>query len=160
MRRLPEEVSCLHGHFHPGQFALDDSLLFTLLRHPVDNIISIFFFWKKLPSQEQPLHDYFLQNRLDIIKMAQLPLFSYLYSQTYFGGFDMGRFDLIGRHEERDYAFNRLSRLIGVDLDISIRENVTTPDEARQALLEDGFLIQELRNILADDIQFYEKFTG
>lgn len=72
----------------------------------------------------------------------------------------MGRFDLIGRHEDRYTAFLRLGQLIGVDLDASIRENVTVFDEARQALLNDNFTMQKLRNILADDIRFYEKFAG
>lgn len=160
MRRLPQEVSCLHGHFHPGQFALDDSLLFTLLRHPVHNIISIFFFWQALPSQGQALHDYFLRKRFNIIEMAQLPALRYLYSKTYFGGFDMGRFDLIGRHEDRHTAFFRLSRLIGVNLDTSIHENVTVSNEGRHALLNDDFTMQKLRNILAEDIRFYDKFAG
>ena len=159
MRRLPDGVSCIHGHFHPGQFHPGEGLLFTVLRHPVDNIISIYFFWKSLQSQGQPLHDYFLKNRLNIVEMAQLPLLRYLYSQTYFGGFDMGRFDLIGRHEDRASAFERLSRLTGIDLDVSLHENVTLPDQGRQVLLEDHSTIQKLHNILADDIRFYERFS-
>ena len=42
---IPEGVQCLHGHFHPAKYAFDvRAFLFTLLRHPVDNMISIFFF--------------------------------------------------------------------------------------------------------------------
>src|SRR5437868_9585637 len=98
-RVLPDGVRCLHGHFHPGQFDLsDDVFLFTLLRHPLDNIISIYFFWKTLSSQGQPLHDYFSSRQLDILDMARLPLLRHLYSRTYFGSFDMSRFNLIGCH--------------------------------------------------------------
>lgn len=159
-RKLPSGISCLHGHFHPGQFDLADSLLFTLLRHPVDNIISIYFFWKKLPSVGQALHDSFLQHRMSIIEMAQLPLLRHLYSRTYFGEFDMGRFDLIGRHEDRAAALTQLSQILGVELDVSIKENVTAPDDDREALLEDRTVMQKLHNILAEDIRFYERVAA
>lgn len=157
-RTLREGIRCLHGHFHPGQFNLDDTFLFTLLRHPVDNLISIYFFWRNLPSQGQPLHDFFLAHDMDIVEMARLPLLRYLYSRTYFGGFDMTRFGLIGRHEDRTAALSKLSQIAGVRIDSSIHLNVTTITGQREELLTDRTRINRLYDMLQEDIRLYDQF--
>lgn len=156
-RILPLEVNCIHGHFHPGQFNVEEkTFLFTMLRHPVSNIISIYTFWKTLESQGQPLHDYFLREQLDIIETARLPLLRWLYSQTYFGGFDMGRFDMIGRHEDRGTDLLRLGTLLGLTIDGNEYSNSTPLSHERDELLADHALLRRLHIILADDIRFYE----
>lgn len=158
-REFPENVQCLHGHFHPGQFNLrQDVFLFTMLRHPVDNIISIYTFWKNLESQGQPLHDYFLREKLDIIEMACLPILRWLYSRTYFGGFDMGRFNLIGQHENRKEALERLSAAMGVYVDEDNHDNRSPRSQEREILTSNPMIIQRLHAILSDDIRFYENY--
>ena len=132
--------------------------LFTVLRHPIDNILSIYFFWKSLPTQGQPLHDYFLREQLDIFEMAKLPLLRLLYSNTYFGSFDMSRFDLIGRHEDRAAALNHLGRRIGLEIDDKVRVNVTKPSIERNEFLADSARMRRLRSIVAEDIRFYERY--
>lgn len=159
-RQLPQGAACLHGHYHPGQFNLESTFLFTLLRHPVDNIVSIYFFWKTLPPQGQPLHDYFLSQGLDIIALAKLPLLRYLYSQTYFGGFDMSRFDLIGRHDERELALHELARVTGRKIDASVYVNATQESVERAELIENSSITRALEHILEDDIRFYDRFCG
>lgn len=157
---MPTGIRCLHGHFHPGQFNLEHTFLFTLLRHPVDNIVSIYFFWKALPPQGQPLHDYFLTRSLDILAMARLPLLRHLYSRTYFGRFDMGRFDLVGRHEDRATALKTLSQVAGVPIDSSVSVNVTSATAERKELLANRSRMQQLHDILEEDIRFYEKYCA
>ena len=159
-RSLPKNVSCIHGHFHPGQFDTSGLYLFTLLRHPVDNIISIYFFWKALATQGQPLHDYFLSKNLSIIEMARLPLLRYLYSQTYFGSFDMKRFSLIGRHEDRETALRQLGRETGIMLDSTIHANATVASQDREELSADTNTRNRLVAILEDDIRFYDRHCG
>jgi hypothetical protein len=155
---IPEGVQCLHGHFHPAKYAFDQrAFLFTLLRHPVDNIISIFFFWKQMPPQSGTLHEYFSKNNLDIVQTAKLPLLRTLYSETYFGDFDMSRFDLIGRHENRESALTKLSRQFNVALDATIRENITPPSEQRLTANSDPRLRSELESILLQDVRFYDQ---
>ena len=68
----------------------------------------------------------------------------------------MNRFDLIGRHEEREAALNKLSKLIDFDLDVTIRENVTAVSAERQETEADPNLRRVLTDILHDDICFYE----
>ena len=157
---MPVGIRCLHGHFHPGQFNLEHTFLFTLLRHPVDNIVSIYLFWKALPPQGQPLHDYFVARSLDILGMARLPLLRQLYSQTYFGTFDMLRFDIVGRQEDRATVLKKLSQVAGVPIDSSVTVNVTGASAEREELLANRSLMQQLHDILEEDIRFYEKYCG
>ena len=103
------------------------------------------------------MHEYFLTNDLNLIQTARLPLLRTLYSETYFGDFDMGRFDLIGRHENRESALAKLSRHFNVALDATIRENVTPPSEERLTANSDTRLRSELENILLQDIRFYDQ---
>ena len=160
-RELPHGVRCLHGHFHPGQFKFSDEIyLFTILRNPIDNIFSIYKFWKSLASQCQPLHDYFLRERLDIIQMAQLPLMRRLYSYTYFGNFDMRRFDFIGRHENRKHYFAKLSDILGLEIDSNAHENITPVSLEDEELEANPKIRDDLQSLLIDDLNFYDKWAA
>ena len=158
-RMLPDGVDCIHGHFHPGQFRADDVFLFTILRHPIDNIVSIYSFWKAHTDSTSALHAYFLAKKLSVLEMAQLPLLCFLYSASYFGGFDMARFDLIGRHECRRDALAALGERMGIALDATAHENATPPSSEREELLSDERLRTALKDILAEDIRFYERYA-
>lgn len=156
-RKLGEHTACLHGHFHPGQFDLDGVSLFTMLRHPIDNIVSIYFFWKTCSPHGNPLHDYFITQELSLIDMAKLPALRLLYSERYFGGFDMDKFSVVGSYENRPEYFRSLKDKLGLELDISIEVNVTVQDNDRDYVLSDHKLISSLRDILKEDMLFYER---
>jgi hypothetical protein len=158
-RALPEAVQCLHGHFHPGQFARDAGAMFTMLRHPVDNLISIYFFWKGMPRHGNPLHDYWLDNNLQLLDTAKLPALRWLFSRSYFGDFDMSRFAVIGSYENRSQTLQKLGELIGQPLDLTLRENVTEPSAERAETMADHKLLSQLRDILIDDIRFYDRYA-
>jgi hypothetical protein len=159
--RLPDGVACVHGHFHPGKFDPDDGIvLATMLREPVDNLISIYWFWRALPRCDDPLHDRFLDEGLSVEQIAKLPALRRLMCETYFGGFDMRRFDLIGRHDRRAAAIDLLSAQIGMPLDASLHENVTPPSDGRRDMAADASLRQRLEDLLADDVRFYERWAN
>lgn len=158
-RRLGNQTGCLHGHFHPGQFDLEGVGLFTMLRHPVDNIISIYHFWKSIAPHGNPLHDYFINSNMSILNFAHLPAIRYLYTDRYFGNFDMKKFNLIGRFENRDFFFDRLYEMFGLKIDASIRLNVSAASSDRFDNESNPDIIANLRNILKDDILFYEKYS-
>jgi hypothetical protein len=81
-------------------------------------------------------------------------------SSTYFGGYDMGRFDIIGTHDKRTAFLDAVSNLIGVPLSIHIRENVTPPSEERDNVPADAKVIGRLGHLLQDDIRVYEVCAG
>ena len=72
----------------------------------------------------------------------------------------MGRFDVIGTHNNRTAFVEAVSKLIGVPLSADIRENVTPPSEERDNILADAKVIAKLRDLLQDDIRFYEVCVG
>ncbi|MBU6448555.1 MAG: hypothetical protein KGQ26_02910 [Rhodospirillales bacterium] len=157
---MPDDKSCIHGHFHPAKYNIaDDMFLFTMLRHPVDNIMSIFWFWKTFSAGTEPLHSYFLAQNLSVVETAKLPILRRLFSETYFGGFDMSRFNLVGRHEAREDTLHTLSQRIGIPFDVTIRENVTPDSGERLAMAENPMLRRQLEDVLADDIRFYERYA-
>jgi hypothetical protein len=154
---VSHNIDCIHGHFHPGKYRYRaEDVLFTLLRDPVDNIISIHFFWKRL-QVGGGLHAYFLQKKMDLFATARLPLLRRLYSETYFGGFDMRRFDLIGRHEARRETLSKLSWIMGRSIDVDTRLNQTEADPEREEVAANPSARARLSTILADDIRFYER---
>ncbi len=156
---LPADIRAVHGHFHPGKYRhVKDALWVTVLRHPVDTIISIYWFWSSYES-DSPLHRYFRERRLSVEELARLPLLRRLMSETYFGGVDMSRFSLIGRHEARAESLAALASLLGVTLPPDEAKNQTPNQEGLLDMLSDGALRRRLVNLLAEDVAFYERWA-
>jgi len=130
-----------------------------MLREPVENLISIYYFWQHLISIGQGGHALFehvKNQRLSLLEVAEIPRMRRLMSSSYFGGYDMRRFDVVGTHDNRTAFVEAVSHLIGVPLSADIRVNVTSPSQERENVLADAKLIAKLRNLLQDDIRFYE----
>jgi hypothetical protein len=156
---LAEGARAVHGHFrwdryieHRGAFRL------TFLREPVANLVSIYSFWRSLPPQRSPTHDRFLSEQTSIVDFAR----SYwpirrLMSVTYFGGIEIGSFDLVGFYETRVRDLGRLSKQLGLSLQSDIYVNRTAPMNDRQLFREDAATVSTLRSLLSDDVAFYEK---
>jgi hypothetical protein len=150
----------VHGHFNIRKYeAVEAKLRITFLRHPLDRTISHYFFWQTWPRRGHKLHDYVLDNRLDLQDFARLPLIAGFYHALFFAGVDMRQFDFIGFHEslERDYA--SLRQLIGLEPDAIPRENTNadgTYRTERERVLADKALMRSLRESLRDEIAFYE----
>lgn len=152
----------VHGHFHPAKYnKLDEAFRITFLRHPVDNVMSIFRFWSVNPSGmwDSPLFRYFKENKLSVQRLAMLPAIRFLYSQTYFGCFDMSRFDFVGDYSDYPGELQRLGDRLGVEFDLALRLNVT-PDVQGNNLQTDPPGTGALSDILAEDISFYERYAG
>jgi hypothetical protein len=154
----------VHGHIPIQKYDLiSPALRIVSLREPVNNLISIFFFWKSLfdrPVRGHALYEFAKTQRLSLLELATLPKLRRLMSETYFGGFDMRRFDVIGTHERREQFLIAVSNAIGRPLSMMFRENVTPPSEERGNLMTDTKLMAKLRLLLEDDIRFYETHSG
>lgn len=153
----------VHGHFSPRHFErVKEAHRFAILREPVDNLISIYFYWRstyKAGIRAHCLYEYAMKNELSLTEFAQLPLLQRLYSSTYFGGVDMETFDMVGRYDERSAYINELSKVSGLLLKADIHENKTETSVERENTLADSRLIARIRGLLSDDIKFYEKYA-
>ncbi len=154
---FPAGKRVVHGHFRPGRFIGSKACLCTFLRDPVDNLLSIYFYWRYTPKHGNEVHDRFLAEQPDIIDFARFSVFSRLMSETYFGGFDMSRFDFIGFHETRTHDIAALGAFLELPLRSEVHENSTPPMAERDALRADSVVMREVRDILLDDTKFYEK---
>jgi hypothetical protein len=163
LRDRPRDLkpfAAVHGHLPIVKYELLPSAYrVVLLREPVDNLISIYYYWKHLIStgyRAHALFEFVKDQRLSLLEVAEMPSMRCLMSSSYFGGYDMGRFDVIGTHDNRIAFVEAVSKLIGVPLSAHIRENVTPRSEERGNVLADSKVIAKLRDLLQDDIRFYE----
>ena len=156
---LTQGSRAVHGHFrwdryieHRGAFRM------TFLREPVANLVSIYSYWRSLPSQGSATHDRFLAEQPTILDFARSywPL-RRLMSVTYFGGMDIGSFDFVGFYETRVRDLDRLSKQLGLSLSSDIYVNQTAPMPERQLLMQDSATVSTLRSLLRDDVAFFEK---
>lgn len=154
---VPHHVRCVFGHFHPNKYKnIKDAKRFVMLRHPVDTIISIYWYFRSVPIGGS-LMRYAVENNLSVMDLANLPLLNRLMTWTYFDSVDMGSFDLIGRHEQRACSMKMLSDLVGVELDQTVYENRTPDYSARSEMEHDASLRKSLECILREDVKFYER---
>lgn len=152
----------VHGHFHISKYdGLSDAFRLTFLRHPIDNLLSIYDFWslQSVDIWDNPLFKYFKEKSLTPERFAMLPAIRYLYTYTYFGGFDMSRFDFIGDYQFYSNELLRLGDLLGVNFEPSVRLNATQtlPGYQPRTNLVNRSILEDL---LAEDIRFYEKYAG
>jgi hypothetical protein len=148
------------GHFHGDRFAAhQNAFRFTFLREPVDNLISIFYFWRTFPPSGYPAHERFLAEHPSIFEFAQYPEMRLLASVGYFSGIGIGELDFVGFYERRTQDLATLARLLGIKLESGIYLNRTDRrfDSERSELKADAAAIARLGCLLADDVEFYRQ---
>ena len=154
----------VHGHFPIVKYDLiRHARRIVILREPVANIMSIYFFWQsqfKKGHRGHAIFEFVKARRLTLLETAEIPQLRWLMSRTYFGDYDMRRFDVIGTYERRAAFMAAVSDLIGKPLSPDVKVNVTPPSEARGDAENDARLQTRLRTLLQDDIRFHALHTG
>lgn len=161
-RLPPAGCRVVHGHFHINKYATTpDAFRVAFLRDPVDTILSIHSYWRTLGPGRHRLHDYFLQQNLDVFETARLPLLRYLLTRNYFQGVDMGTFDFVGRFESFPADLQRLSSKLDIALVADVHLNqVERPLQRQHEDARDPKVRARLRDILIEDVLFFEAVTG
>ena len=155
---LPPGIDLVHGHFRPGRYdAVQSAFRFTFLRQPVDLLLSFYFFWRTMPDQGQALHRRFLDEQPTLEAFATWGPIQKLSSDTFFGGYDMERFDFIGFHETRASDMMRLNDITGLQLEPGRHDNATQHgDEERATVRSDVRRMAALTDLVVDDVRFYD----
>jgi hypothetical protein len=154
---FPSGKRLVHGHFRAQRYASTNAYWMTFLRHPVNNLYSIYFFWRNYPETDNAVHARFLRERPSILEFATYPGINRLMSETYFGNFDMSRFNFIGFYETRDADIPRLSKDLGLPLVVGVHQNPTPETSERLEMEADLSVRQQLTDLLNADVAFYER---
>lgn len=153
--------AAVHGHFHVGRYdRVKNAARVVALREPVDNLISIYFFWDSLRRASATGHgvfQHFCETNLSLLELATVPALRYLASGYYSRSVDMGCFDIIGDFKDLSKYVTSISALTGVILGPIPLSNVTLQSEERQMVMSDSCTLAQLRSLLADDLKFYER---
>lgn len=154
---FPRGKSMVFGHFHPVLYDTTKAFRMTFLRHPVDNILSIYSFWKnRPPNRFDKIHHKFLKENPTVYEFCKYSGIANLMSETYFGGFDMKRFDFIGFHETREIDIRRLSELVGAEISPRVHLNPTRYNEQDEYLIHNQNTRNRIADIVKTDIDLYE----
>lgn len=150
----------IHGHYHIHKYSrVSARLRITFLRDPLDRLVSHYFFWKNTQPRGHSLHAYTLEQKLSLEEFARLPNVRRCYTGVFFRGVDIGEFDFVGFYEQAGSDVARLSKLAGIDLDLPV-VNANPQSGYGRAVAElraDPARLARIRNLLADDIAFYEE---
>lgn len=168
LKSNPADYPVIIGHFSATKYAHErEATWVTLLRDPVDRILSHFFVWRfqdtkalqragRLNALRAGIHE----GKIGLVEFASREPFNTILSGRAFGNFDMDRFDLIIWHDQYAEGIRKFSELVQRDLRVERRNtsdaNAGFEDAKRKALADTG-LMAELRSVLHQDIAFYER---
>lgn len=150
----------VHGHFHMHKYrGVKARLRIAFLRDPLERLVSHYAFWRNRPAAGHALHEYVLAQDLTLDQFARLPFIRRCFTAVFFRGVDLGELDFIGFHDRAAADMERLSALAGVRLALPMTN--PNPDPGYRQMVEtlraDGARLGRMRDLLADDIAFYEK---
>lgn len=168
--KTPDGHSVIYGHFAAEKYAhIDNATWVTMLREPVDRLLSIYFVWRfypldRLRNEPEPLRRAVNKNEIGLLDFARNPRFSEAFHRKYFGNFDMTRFDLIILNDHYAEGIEKLSGLIGKPLGVEHRNVSATRSDvyaaARQEVLNDPAMLNALKDILRKETEFYQMCTN
>jgi hypothetical protein len=161
MRTVLNGKRVVHGHFCMTKYEGIAGPRVTILRDPVDRLISHYLFWGHLEPHGHSLHDRFLAEKPTVVEFARWPGLRDFYRGVLFRDVDMRAFDLIGNVERMGETIAKMEKLIGRRLRFE-KKNDNQCEHCRlkrAEILESTKVLSELRSILADDIAFYQRYA-
>ncbi len=155
----PDGAAVLHGHFWARRFDfMPDAVKITVLRDPVERMLSHYFFWRHSRRRGHGLLDYVRDHELTIEQFARLPSIARIYGGVFFRDVDPASFDFIGNTGTLHAELPHLSTAVGRELVMPHVNESPEPEYSRElaAVHENTRLMERLREILAEDIAWYE----
>jgi hypothetical protein len=161
------DAPVIYGHFRASKYEhVNQARWVTLLREPIDRMLSLYFNWKFSPpsmlkNKMGAFRREVQRGDIGLVDFASQPSMANRLHRFYFGGFDMGRFDLIIPHDNYSEGVLYLGKMIGKPLTVEVK-NVSSSrslayEEARREVMADEATMGRLRDILRAEIEFYER---
>ena len=163
------DKTCVYVHFWmPKYHGVPARLKATILREPVERLLSNYFFWKFSPDptkaiKANALRARFHQESPSIEEFAAYPAFRRFYTGCFFLQVDMAQFGYIGDYADLAGTWPQVMKRLGLPT-TKARRNVTksrAPDyeENKRMFLEDAGRMAKVKDLLADDIAFYRRWA-
>jgi len=159
-RAEPYACAVLHGHFVADRVSLpvDANQRYAVwLRHPVERLISHYFFWKREPYLDQPLCRRLIDEDMDIETFAALDAMRDL--QGFFlGDIPLDDFDFVGITEHFGPSIQRFNATFGTDLGQALIANANSakPGSGYRAMIGDK-AYETIASLNARDMTLYEQ---
>lgn len=161
---LPAHARAVHGHFRADRYAhFTDAFHVTFLRDPVERFISNYYFWLTLPPTQNAQHQRLLADKPEIVTYARHYTKGRL-MRGFFERVSVDSFDYVGFTDRVSLDYPALSRLLGFEIDATVRENVTALpphlEAERSAISSNADTLAALKDALRDDYHFYDLFRA
>jgi hypothetical protein len=156
---LLEGKRAVHGHFRASKYrGIQANFRCAVIREPIARLVSHYYFWQTMPRGTHRLHLEMLDGQLDLEEFAKLPSIRHFYTQNYFSGVSLEEFSFIGIFEEMPRAMAAIDQALGCTIDLGFENRNESPvyRQEMENLQSDAPRLRRLKNLLADDIQFYE----
>jgi len=133
----------------------------------IDSLVRKYRAWnRKVRVRHNPIQLSFFDNPPSLLEFAGIPIKRKFYSSLFFGDIGPEQYDFIGDYSRFDDEMRRLKNLLGIagSLDPK-KENITSIRangyaEFKDRNLNDPAILGRLKELLADDLDFYEKYAG
>jgi len=153
------ETECIHGHFMPAKYLLLNSIkplkFVTWMRHPVDRVISHYYFWQRRYNPDAPpLHKRIVEEKWSLEKFCLSDEMKNIYQQ-FLWGFPIWNFDFIGITEYYEADFKYFSDCFfnkKVDL---FNENINPNSKGGYAISKS--FRKQIESFHAEDMELYER---
>jgi len=108
-------IECIHGHFMPAKYLLLSTLnpliFVTWMRHPVERVVSHYYFWQKYYELEAPpLHKRIVEEKWTLEEFCLSEEMKNLYNQ-FLWGFPLNNFNFIGITEHYEADFRQFTNI-------------------------------------------------
>lgn len=158
-----EGKQVVHGHFNVRKYdGVAANARVTVLREPVSRLASHYSYWMySLPKSKNSLHEWVRTEKPSLPAFAEIPQLRWFYTRVFFRDVDMSGFDIIGDYSLLPEFEQSVAECLGRPLALeSVNVNLTPEYEALTAeLSQDEATLARLRELLADDIRFYERHS-
>jgi hypothetical protein len=156
----PQTIKVIHGHVPSRKYFRPANVKEIIwLRHPILRLVSLYFFWKTIPrTEEESLHNYLQEKKLDIVEFANLPDVRNEMS-VYIGGRNLKDFYFVGIQEFfKEDLIDLATMLNWPEIQITY-ENKNKYDDYNylvKSILDDSDIMKALITLNCEDLELYQ----
>jgi hypothetical protein len=108
----------IYGHFASRSFSnIDYDHMFTIIRHPIPWLTSLYNYWSKLCAQAKPGHQNFqtfCDSKLSISELLNIKEIREIYTSTYFRDTNYEDFSFVGTHEQYHESVHAIQKILEI----------------------------------------------